>query len=267
MDQSNNFICIDLFKDYYNDNFILDNNRLNNIEEDICQSYENNMDFNNDICNYLEFNNCMDIDMSFEIPESVAKPVESKPIKFLVNKDIKTKKLPIIKEFNLKFIKRENIDKKVLRKFKKYLKDLYKKNKLNNISKFWQLFILDNLMPPMIFKNIQLNENVYFKSFNTTYMLWLFSHPGGDELYTLFYDNNYQKLINSFNNLISAEDDKSAIINYLSNFAYLYTHQDIKENNNDSIDYIYQEEGIGTCHNCNNNIYDIVFTTQDYPDK
>ena len=40
-------------------------------------------------------------------------------------------KIPYLKKFNPKSIKREEIDKKIIRKFKKYLKERIKSNKLN----------------------------------------------------------------------------------------------------------------------------------------
>jgi len=83
---------------------------------------------------------------------------EEKKTKFLVNKKsdkeaTKIKyKIPFLKEFNIKFTKRENIDKKVLRKFRKFIKDKIKKGHinlsnfgLNNTQKeFWNFFIDDN---------------------------------------------------------------------------------------------------------------------------
>ena len=51
-----------------------------------------------------------------------------------------------LKEFQFKFTKRENIDKKILRKFRKFLKEQYKKNQINVINilsnnKFWSDFV------------------------------------------------------------------------------------------------------------------------------
>jgi len=48
--------------------------------------------------------------------------------KFVINKQENiAKSKPSLKEFNAKFTKRENIDKKILRKFRKYIKEKNKK--------------------------------------------------------------------------------------------------------------------------------------------
>ena len=111
------------------------------------------------------------------------------------------KKIPFLKEFNPKFTKRENIDKKVLRKFKKYLKDYYKSkkndfDKLDN-KEFWIFFLNGNLFPPMKFYQKDQNRTVEFKSFNTQYMAWVFSHKSSAQLYEMFLKENGDELYNS----------------------------------------------------------------------
>jgi len=125
----------------------------------------------------------------------------------LINNESKQKyKIPFFKDFSVKFTKRENIDKKILRKFRKFLKDKTKKNMinwemlgLNNVQKkFWICFIGDNLLPPMKYVNKESNENVDFKSFNTNYMVWLLSHKGSVELYDLYLNEQYMEVLNIF---------------------------------------------------------------------
>jgi len=59
---------------------------------------------------------------------------QQKHKKFIINKEESSEKtiniinkVPMLKDYNIKFTKRENIDKKVLRKFRKFLKEKTKK--------------------------------------------------------------------------------------------------------------------------------------------
>lgn len=104
-----------------------------------------------------------------------------------------------LKEFQFKYLKRENVDKKIMRKFRKFLKDKYKKNNqeiTNAIShcEFWKDFITLNLLPPLNYAK----EEREFKSFNINYMKWIFEHNFSSELYDVFIKNNYFKLLNLF---------------------------------------------------------------------
>ncbi len=109
-----------------------------------------------------------------------------------------------LKEYLFKFTKRENIDKKIMRKFRKFLKANYKKKKgveeefeiinILNSNKFWQDFVELNLLPPFNYPP----EGKEFKSFNTNYMSWIFDHPFSTELYNIFIKNNYDSLLAHF---------------------------------------------------------------------
>ena len=108
---------------------------------------------------------------------------------------------PFLKTFNPKFLKKENIDKKIFRRFRKFIKLLYKENKNSPIfSKnelFWKKFYFKNLLPPVkiVLNNDQLIEH---KSFNTQYLLWLFNQEGTTELFKLFIKSESEKVINEF---------------------------------------------------------------------
>jgi len=66
-----------------------------------------------------------------------------------------------LKEFTQKFIKRETIDKKILRAFRKYLKkESSKILKTLESKKFWIIFIKENILPPMKLVNSELKINV-----------------------------------------------------------------------------------------------------------
>ena len=108
---------------------------------------------------------------------------------------------PFLKTFNPKFLKKENINKKILRKFRKFFKSYYKNNKNSPIiSKnelFWKKFFINNLLPPV---KIEENEGeiIEHKSFNTKYLLWLFNQEGANELFKLFIEKEKENIINNF---------------------------------------------------------------------
>jgi hypothetical protein len=103
-------------------------------------------------------------------------------------------KIPLLKNFNPPYTKRANIDKKILRKFKLFLKENYLEDIC--ISNFWQKFIKENIFPPM-----KINDDkggcIEFKSFNTKYLIWLFNQEGAYELYEEFLRIVGQDIFNS----------------------------------------------------------------------
>jgi hypothetical protein len=129
--------------------------------------------------------------------------------------------IPFLRDFNPKFLKKENIDKKILRKFRNFVKsfmenDLSSKiysringkeelqkaitiesEKYKNLI-FLKKFYKQNLLPPMNYCDDDNNISIEFKSFNTNYMLWLFSQDGVSEIYKLFTDNLGNEILNDF---------------------------------------------------------------------
>lgn len=89
------------------------------------------------------------------------------------------------------FTKRENIDKTVMRKFKRYLM-LSKIQDNDSIPEFWRNFSQNSFIPPFSIGNLE------FKSFCTNYMIWIFSHSGGKELYQGYIMNHLDSLVNCF---------------------------------------------------------------------
>ena len=75
--------------------------------------------------------------------------------------------------FNPRYSRKVNIAKKIVRKFKKYLKTRQSSIKYP----FWINFTKENYLPPFKY------EEQEFKSFSHSYLRWLFSHDGGIELY------------------------------------------------------------------------------------
>jgi hypothetical protein len=142
-----------------------------------------------------------------------------------------------LKEYKFMQLKRENVDKKILRKFKKYLKAKSKDKKDNEIknyiknNEFWSEYIKQNLMPPFNYEK----EKVTFKSFNTQYLCWFFEHKYSLELFNFFIKENYDNLIHEIkeaNNLKENCDDFSLIKNYVNTMPLIYG----KENQNRSTD-------------------------------
>jgi hypothetical protein len=289
--ENTNYSCFEIFKDYYEDaNFYIDRNKLFKIEEDIWMTYSSNVImieenpptmFNMDNygfhCNFLPYDE-MDLDFNDEVFQVIKpKEYESYSVTGTLNtyqekqstKSSKksVKKQPAMKDLIIKFTKRENVDKKILRKFRKFLKDLSKKNKLPVTNDFWTIFVHENLLPPVQYNNSDLGEEINFKSFNTTYMLWLFSHDSGIELYDLFLDQKMIQVYEMFTDIVKTQQDDAELKNYIKYFAHIYS---CKEQQDDTIStvplYVIQEEINTELEKENSNesfqykkVYDVVF--------
>ena len=144
---------------------------------------------------------------------------------------------PFLKSFNTKFIKKENIDKKIFRKFRKYFKKYYNENKNLSIFQrnqiFWKKFNSENLLPPLKIKSYN-GKILEFKSFNAQYLIWLFSQEGISELFRIFIDNEGENIIKDFiteYNLAQTKDvhivDK--LRNYINKIPEIYNSPDRKK--------------------------------------
>lgn len=154
----------------------------------------------------------------------------NKKAKFTVVYDLKLQneenKFP--EDFKFKFVKRENIDKKILRMFRRFLKEKDKHNKIQGILKgkdiiFWSNFIYCNLLPPMTY--VENDKKFEFKSFNTKYMQWLFSHKDADMLYRSFYDQQEKfiqySLVKKLK--IKKQTDQIRLIQYIQHMGQLFS--------------------------------------------
>jgi hypothetical protein len=149
--------------------------------------------------------------------------------------DLRKKK---IKEYKFRQLKRENVDKKILRKFKKFLKNKSKEKENNEIksfiksNEFWSEYIKLNLMPPFNYDK----ENITFKSFNTQYLCWFFEHKFSLELFNIFVRDNYENLLTMIKEaytLSEDSDDYSLLKNYINTMPLIYG----KESENRSTAY------------------------------
>lgn len=190
---------------------------------------ENKNIINNDNIENDNINNTEEFNIS-EISNSYASSFNE-----LNNNKIKIKKFDEKREispinnnkqkFNLNNkIRRVNLYKKIVRKFRKYLK----KNIKEITDSFWSSFCRENYLPP--FKK----EEIEFKSFSQLYLNWLFSHKGGIELYNQFIrhsgDEELNKIYSNYN--IKDAEDKITIKNFFINFAEFFANLKLNENMN-----------------------------------
>lgn len=132
--------------------------------------------------------------------------------------------LPFLSSFKPKYTKRENIDKKILRSFRKYLYDLSKVTTLYpsiNESCFYIRFINKELFPPLTYVNPVSQEKITFKSFNSNFLLWFFSFPGIKEYYTKF--TQEQSPVYEFAHYYELNDhDTNQLKNYINNLPFIF---------------------------------------------
>jgi len=221
-ENKNDFIKCNFYNEL-NNNLKINNLNLINLKED-----ENNKNLNNNSKN----NNSDSIPVGNKRNSKVS--TNSRGSTKSYKSDMRKKK---IKEYKFKQLKRENVDKKILRKFRKYLKTKSKDKKDNEIknyiknNEFWSEYIKENLMPPFKYEK----EKVSFKSFNTQYLCWFFEHKYSLELFNFFIKENYDNLIHEIkeaNNLKENCEDFSLIKSYINTMPLIYG----KENQNRSTD-------------------------------
>ena len=117
-----------------------------------------------------------------------------------------SKYFSFLRKFNPKSIKKEVIDKKIIRKFRKFLKNKIKLKKFNEYHpgfQFWKEFAFNNLVPPMLYINKE--EKVEFKSFKKGYIVWLVSKVGAKDFFSKFLKEKKGSLIQYFKGKIRAE--------------------------------------------------------------
>ena len=213
-EKNNNFNKINNFK---NKNLKINNNNDNNKNNN-----NNNIIINNNSESITNNFNSIGNKRNSKIS------INSKSSNKSYKSDLRKKK---IKEFKFKQLKRENVDKKILRKFKKFLKHILKnknekendnevKNYISN-NEFWFDYIKMNLMPPFCYDK----EKISFKSFNTQYLCWFFEHKFSLELFNIFIKNNYDDLleliVNTYN-LNEQSDDFVLLKTYINTMPLIY---------------------------------------------
>lgn len=130
-----------------------------------------------------------------------------------------------LKEFNFEFAKRENIDKKIIRKFRKYVQDKYFKNlKLTRKkSQFYDL--MNQFLNKCLFPPCKTYDNLIFKSFSYSYLSWLFSHRILQLLFKKYIKSSLQTLANYLCEIFAVESSEEIdkLKNYLENYIEIYS--------------------------------------------
>jgi hypothetical protein len=249
------YTCFDLFRDYYDSNpFLIDRNKLFIIEQEIWNEYMS-INTNNNIherrrssllmsldnmlwtTNYCEDEINLNIDFDGIKPRPCASADISPKKKFITFKTAKTsprkKQKPVLKELIIKFTKRENVDKKIFRRFRKFVKDT--PDELVADNKFWQLFAMKNLLPPVDYSDPAGGESVCFKSFNTSYSMWLFGHKDSVTLYEKFLQANGNFIISLYKELCKSKEEENELKMYIYNLAYIYAPSNSNSESSDDI--------------------------------
>jgi len=198
------------------------------------------------------------------VKQKVKKPKYKKNQIFVIKKIGKRlqrlkNKLPYLRYFNPHFTKRENIDKKILREFKNFIKvkllddEFYVSNKNIKNFAFWKRFVTENLLPPMQFSYEDSNEKVTFKSFNTNYHNWIFSREGADELYEDYIRKNGDEILDflikryKLRGDINNNDEIHQLDFYVKNIIGIYKSKEFSIINEEDEDK----------NKLNNNIYNV----------
>lgn len=190
----------------------------------------------NNINEELNNHNCRDISNSNICSEiNNNHKIDSK--KFLEKNDFSSFENKEKSNFHNK-IRRVNLCKKIVRKFKKFLK-----LNIKDINyPFWNSFCRENYLPPFKLEDIE------FKSYSRIFLNWLFSHEGSIELYNEFIRNKGEEEINKIyiNYGINDIEGKKELKNFFINFAMIFSefkneneiennnqeNQEVNENNN-----------------------------------
>ena len=152
------------------------------------------------------------------------------------NKKNKTKKeetifsqLPYLNSFKPKYIKRETIDKKIIRLFKNYVIKEYKERRFEIDKKimdqnFFISLINGNVLPPLEFHEVDTDEYIKFNSFNCSYLLWFFSKKGVKEIYNQFISEKGKEFITDMSQYyeIGTEEEKNQLNTYIMNMPNIF---------------------------------------------
>jgi hypothetical protein len=214
--------------DNIENDFIIDTSSKNN--QNIINEKNN---YNNNIYNNQNLNSDNNREISTKTKSSKSK-INKKSQKSS-NKKVKNKneeiifnQLPFLNSFKPKYIKRETIDKKIIRTFKNYVVKEYKEHRLelNNVTMdqdFFINFVNGNLLPPIDFYDATTGEYIKFNSFNCSYLLWFFSKKGVKEIYGNFINEKGKDFINSLSDYYEiSPEEKSQLNNYIFNFPFIF---------------------------------------------
>ena len=136
--------------------------------------------------------------------------------------------LPFLNSFKPKYIKRETIDKKIIRTFKNYVVKEYRQKRFEiNPSTMDQNFFINfvngNLLPPIDFYDASTGEYIKFNSFNCSYLLWFFSKKGVKDIYSNFINEKGKDFINNLSDYYEiSQEEKNQLNSYIYNFPFIF---------------------------------------------
>ena len=136
--------------------------------------------------------------------------------------------LPFLKSFKPKYIKRETIDKKIIRTFKNFVvkENKEKRLEINTATMDYSFFInliYGNLLPPIDFVDGTTGEEIKFNSFNCNYLLWFFSKKGVKDVYLRFISQKGKEFINNLSKHYEISlEEKNQLNDYISNFPFIF---------------------------------------------
>lgn len=147
--------------------------------------------------------------------------------------------LPLLAKFKPVYTKRENIDKKAIRRFRHFLIKAKKEGKLKMEmdSAFWVLFLNGELFPPIEYNDPDIKEKFHFKSFNASYIIWLFSRDKIKTYYDQFIEEEGEDFVNSLVKAYNIEDsEKEDLKNYIKILPTIFELKRPDNSKNDSKD-------------------------------
>ena len=205
-------------------------------------SDENNInEYNNNDNNLNEINtgkNTFKIKIIFSL--NLLKKNDNKP-------QIIFNQLPFLSSFKPNYTKRELLDKKILRSFRKYVIESSKKKNYGLIEKlkdnsFLILFTNLNILPPVNYTDVNTGEKVLFKSFNSQYLFWLFNKEGIKEIYFNFIKDEGKNLIEEISRYYDVQgEDKAKLIYYVENLPNIFNMNYVyKVTNGEYFNHIYR---------------------------
>ena len=223
-DEENNFINIPEQNEFNIDTST--KNLYKNFDND---EPDNKFNDNKNNANIIHFG---EISTNINIIEKENKKKEKKK----GNKKNKTKKeetifsqLPYLNSFKPKYIKRETIDKKIIRLFKNYVIKEYKERRFEIDKKimdqnFFINLINGNMLPPLEFHEVDTDEYIKFNSFNCSYLLWFFSKKGVKEIYNQFISEKGKEFISDMGQYyeIGTEEEKDQLNTYIMNMPNIF---------------------------------------------
>lgn len=126
-------------------------------------------------------------------------------------------KLEELKKYTFKSVKKENIHKKIIRKFRNFIKT--KAKSLENQADFVKDYANNSLFPPFTYKTQS------FKSFNSSYMIWLFSNQEIYQLYEEYISKNHEEIYDFLIKSLKIHDknDQFLVSDYIVNIYKIYS--------------------------------------------